>query len=185
MKTVSAKLLMAADKEKEQSMRTDTNLSKTSSNPSNVDTNPSGTDVNITADNQHRCPPISSTPYHPKQEMKSAGSLISPVMTCNTTRSVREDSVKRTDADCPASESEGWSEPDRSVSLARIGLPVGENNSISSLLLKKSSGAHSGSDTDGLPAGLVPRVATRGTSDTSVSPGLTSAIYTQFLHSLI
>ena len=150
--------------------------------------NPSGADANTTAVNQHRCPPVSSTPYHPKSEMKSAGSLISPVTNCNTTRVVREDSVKKADADCPASESEDWSEPDRSVSLARIGLPVSDNNSIGSLLLKKSSGtAHSDSDTDALPGGVLPRIAIRDNAESSVSPGLLSAIYLQFfkIHSII
>jgi len=157
-KAVVAKSLMEADKFEQLSFH--------------ARANPSGADANTTAVNQHRCPPVSSTPYHPKSEMKSAGSLISPVTNCNTTRVVREDSVKKADADCPASESEDWSEPDRSVSLARIGLPVSDNNSIGSLLLKKSSGtAHSDSDTDALPGGVLPRIAIRDNAESSVSPG--------------
>lgn len=162
---------MEADKDREKSFHADTNASSAGAKPSAVD-------INTTAVNQHRCPPVSSTPYHPKSEMKSAGSLISPVTACDTTRIVREDSIKKTDADCAASESEGWSEPDRSVSLARIGLPVGENNSIGSLLLKKSAGAtgaHSGSDVDALPVGVLPRIPLHDTSDSSPSPGFISA----------
>ena len=62
-----------------------------------------------------------------------------------------------------ASESEGWSEPDRSVSSARMGLALSENNSIASILLKKSSSGRSSRDS--IPVQSVPA----NYSDSSVS----------------
>lgn len=100
---------------------------------------------------------ISSTPYYPALG-QGAHSFISPVtlgdhdasrsgsVTRALTLSQLGDSTKKTPESTPSlpaanpSESEAWSEPDRTVSFARMGLPSHHeaHNSIAALLSKKT-----------------------------------------------
>ena len=103
---------------------------------------------------------VSSTPYHPALG-QGVGSFLSPVpLGCRdesrstsasralTISHLMDSIAKKTPESTPvghpaaisnASESEAWSEPDRTVSFARIGLPSHQetHNSIAALLTKK------------------------------------------------
>ena len=111
------------------------------------------TDADVTAPvNSHR-PLVSSTPYHGPSPLNPAttASFISPVR--NQQEGTNGSPSKKADSNPAASESEAWSEPDRTVSLARMGLVAG-----------KAAGA--------VPA--IPALLTDGydvSSDASVDPG--------------
>lgn len=115
---------------------------------------------------------VSSTPYHPALAQLASAAFLSPVPqnasasqsntprgTAPTTLSQFMDSLKRTPESTAgqkgpdgagASESEAWSEPDRTVSFARIGLPAQqeEHNSIAALLSKKARSHSTTRDAD-------------------------------------
>ena len=111
---------------------------------------------------------VSSTPYHRPPLGQTGSTLLSPVARGKTKPTVftgelfpteQADSINYSAKECLSpqktplqprdvgvSESEAWSEPDRTVSFARIGLPVQhqiEINSIAAILTNKKPIAHS------------------------------------------
>jgi hypothetical protein len=126
--------------------------------------------LSLAPDSQNKNLLISSTPYHRPPVGQSGATFLSPVaMTRGKTQpagfagepfppeqadsinfsakeSISPQKAPLQSRDVGLSESEAWSEPDRTVSFARIGLPVQhqiEINSIAALLTNKKPIAHS------------------------------------------
>ena len=131
------------------------------------------TDRIPTTESSNKNPLVSSTPYHrPTAVGQTGSSFLSPVANNSRKSPTGMFPLEATDSihcsakdslspqktpprvksrEVAASESEAWSEPDRTVSFARIGLPVQhhlEANSIAALLTSKKPIPHSNVDLD-------------------------------------
>lgn len=118
------------------------------------------------AESIRKMPPVSSTPYRPARSSdflsplpasaKPGQSLLtncmleesSDLIQTKQSGRARLETYKVSKSTLPVvmSESEGWSEPDRTVSFARIGLPIEhhiEANSIAAVLSSKKQRSHS------------------------------------------